>query len=225
MRQVATLSCEQFGGNDLRVHLSVNGRSESVIEQVADPEMVFRGRVQGQGCPVAPDEDRLIDAPDSPLRRLQDRTGVAQDIDEAPCRAVQTGRFRSIQLDQAIVDAQTGQGCQNVFDKPHVFRGTSQRCSPLCAGHIFELGMDADVRLQIGAHENDPGIRRGRMKVQAYIGSCQVAHAADVCAACQGSLIAIAVSSHVIVILDCYSESLFESLLRGCEGAVYCTLR
>lgn len=63
------------------------------------------------------------------------------------------------------------------------------------------------------------------MKVQAYIGSCQVAHAADVCGACQGSLIAIAVSSHVIVILDCYSESLFELLLRGCEGAVYCALR
>ena len=57
------------------------------------------------------------DGPDLASRFLGLKPGAAQHFGEAAGRAVEAGQFRRVQLDDAVVDAEPGQGCKHVLDQ------------------------------------------------------------------------------------------------------------
>src|SRR5262249_18637647 len=126
---------------------------------------------------------------------------------KAPRRAVQPGRFGGIQFDQAIIDAQAGEGGQDVLDKADADRLPPECGAAIGAADLCDRGLDPGAGAKVGTHENDPGVRRGRQETQADIGPGQVADALHRGGPTEGPLMAVAYPSHVSVILDCGGTS------------------
>ena len=82
-------------------------------------------------------------------------------------RSIETRGFGRIELHRAVVDAQSGQGGENVFDERHLSRRAAEGGSPLRPGDGGDARRDPGRRLQVAARKNDPGANRGRVKTDA----------------------------------------------------------
>jgi hypothetical protein len=85
-----------------------------------------------------------------------------QGLDERPARPVAARGLGGVDLDEAVVDAEPGQGRQHVLHQPHLGGGLPEGGAPSGAGDLADVGGQAGGALQVGAHENDPAGRRGR---------------------------------------------------------------
>src|SRR5207245_10827361 len=148
--------------------------------------------MQGQRRALMTDYHRPVDAPDRAPGRLQDDAGPLQHLDEAAGGAVQAGRLRTVQLDEAVIDAQARQSSEDMLDQRDVGGRVAQRGAALRARHPITACRDLHGRPQVAAHENDPGGWRGRMKAKAYRGPGQEAHAGQFARTGYGPLIAVA---------------------------------
>jgi hypothetical protein len=91
-------------------------------------------------------DDRGIHRRNLAPHRLDDWPSLAQCLDEPARGPVEPWRFRGIQLDKAIVDAQACQRGQDVFDQSNLFGRVTERRSPLCACHHVYSGRDMNAR-------------------------------------------------------------------------------
>jgi hypothetical protein len=97
--------------------------------------------------------------------------GLSQGVHERLGRPVEPRRFSGIEFHEAIINAQTRQSSQDVFDEGDLGATTAQGRSPLRGGDLVNLGRDFDHRAKIRAHKDDPGRRRGRDKTEAHRGT------------------------------------------------------
>src|SRR5438046_1159137 len=102
----------------------------------------------------------------------------------------------------AIVNLETGQGRKDMFDKADLSGGSSQRGASLGAGDVIDMSGNLRAAEQVGAHESDPCVRRGRDEAKTNQGAGQEANAVDFDRPGNGALLSITVPSHVRVILD-----------------------
>ena len=154
--------------------------------------------MQGQARFPAAHDDRLLDTPDRMRRGLADGPGLQQGADEAACRAVEAGRFRAVQFDQAVVDAQAGPGRPGTCsDEGHLHRTAAQRGAAGGAGHPADVGRQAGRTGQVGAHEDGPCSRRGRQEPQMDGLAGEDGGAGHGGGTSDGSLLTDAVPSHV----------------------------
>ena len=73
------------------------------------------------------DGDRLLGAPDAAPRGLLLDAGPDQGLDEAGRRAVESGRLGGVEFDEAVVDAEAGEGGEDVFDEADLDREPAER--------------------------------------------------------------------------------------------------
>jgi hypothetical protein len=105
-------------------------------------------------------------------------TGAVQDLDEGLGRAVHDRHFRTVQLDHAVVDGQGGQGGHQVLDgrDAHV-GGVVDDGAQLGLADGVRLDRHAVVAvMDVGAHEDDPGVDRGRTHGDAHVRAGVQAH-------------------------------------------------
>ena len=130
--------------------LPLDRRSGPVVEQVTDAQLVVDRRVQGDRRAVLANEDRLRYAVHGTASSLIADAGLPQGLDETLRRAIEAGRFRGVQLHQAVVDTQARQGREDVFDQADLPGTMSQRGPAACAGYLLDLGGDkAAVRRSV----------------------------------------------------------------------------
>ncbi len=182
-----------FGGVDLRVDRGLL----AVIEQITGPQLEAARRVQGQRGPLVLHEDGLLHAPDCPALFLLNDAGVLESVQEAGGRAVQSGWFRGVELDIAIIDAHAAQGGEHMLHEADLQVAVAQRGAAMRAGDIVDMRGHPGLRSQIDAHEYDPGADGGRPKTDVHRFARDVANALHFRGAGDGSLIAIAELFHV----------------------------
>ena len=88
---------------------------------------------------------------------LRDHAGAQKRLHEAARGAVQAGRFRSVQFDEAIIDAQARQGSEDMLDQRDVGGRFAQRGAALRARHPIAACRDLHGRTQVAAHEAPQG--------------------------------------------------------------------
>ena len=163
------------GVRSLRVQLADDGRRRAVVEEIGQAQRRRRcptlaiARSGGCRVSVAPPARTVNGSRRSrPSRRAACvcTPDVKQRLDEAQAEPSSPGGSAASSFDEAVVDAQAGQGGQDVLDQRHLHRQAAQRGAPLRAGHLADVGRDARPARQVGAHENDPGGRRGRQETK-----------------------------------------------------------
>jgi hypothetical protein len=83
-----------------------------------------------------------------------------------------------------------------VFDQRHLGGRLAERGAPLRAGDVIDAGRDLGLRAQVGAHEHDPGARRGRVEAEVHRGTGQKADALDLRRPGERALVAVTGSPH-----------------------------
>ena len=88
-----------------------------------------------------------------------DRLGRAQAVHERECAPVETGQFRSVDLDDRVVDPQGKARREQVLDGVHI--GALETDGRAPARGVDVIGVRGDPRLvrQIGANEDDAVVR------------------------------------------------------------------
>ena len=114
-------------------------RRQSVIEEVAQCQLFVAGRMQRQRRAVGGQRDFGVDAPDFPTCRLPFEAGFQQRLDKLSRGAIKTRWFRSVQFDEAIVDAQTGKRRENVFDEADLRRSAAERDAPFSSCDVANV--------------------------------------------------------------------------------------
>ena len=118
-------------------------RGGTVIQEVTDAEILGPG-MESQSGPGLGDNHRLIDAIDGAVSGLQDRAGLRESLDETAGRAVEARRFGSVEFDIAIVDAQAGQGRQDVLHQADLAGRIAQGGPAFRAADLLNSGGQKD---------------------------------------------------------------------------------
>src|SRR5262249_56557563 len=110
-----------------------------------------RRRVQGERGAVLADDNRVGRGADGTASRLGDDTGGQQGVRKGAGGAVQAGRLGAVQLNQAVVDAQAGQGGEDVLDERDLFGGAAEGGAAGRGGGGLGPGREAAPRAPVGA--------------------------------------------------------------------------
>jgi hypothetical protein len=117
---------------------------------------------------IPSDSDGTVDAPNRAPGWLERDPGLSQCIYDGLRRAVEAWWLRCIDLHEAIVDAQSGKGSQNMFDQSDLGGLTSQRGPALGRGHSLNARWNLLNWAKIGADKDNPARRRRRQKTQPH---------------------------------------------------------
>src|SRR5260370_39870157 len=148
------------------MHLVGDRRLPAVIQQITDFERVLVPGMISQRGPSLAEDHGLLDMPDWLSGTLHGDFGVHEDFDETDGRAIQTGRLGRIKFDEAVINSQSGQSRQNMFDKSYLSGGLTESCAALCAGDLVNSSGDKSAWSKVAANENDPAVGRCREKSQ-----------------------------------------------------------
>ncbi len=110
---------ERFGTDFHESALGSDRRFGAVIEVVREHEPVAVSRVGRERGLAVPHGDRPIDRDHLTGTVLLDRAGVAERFDECAARTVAAGDFRCVDLDLAVIDAQSRKRGHDVLDELH----------------------------------------------------------------------------------------------------------
>jgi hypothetical protein len=75
--------------------------------------------MEGQRGSLSAERQRLGNSPDATRARLEDATRLTQETNIIGSGAIQTGWFRTIQVQLAIVDAPGGEGSEKMLHHRH----------------------------------------------------------------------------------------------------------
>ena len=141
----------------------------AVVEVVSERQSPGTIRVNRENRVSFLDAERTID--DQGLARavLLDRPGTVQSLDEETARTIAPGALARIDLHQAVVDLQTGQGGHHVLDHLDGRGASSDRGAALGGNDVRDPRRHSRPIRQIAAFEDDPGIGLGRVESERYI--------------------------------------------------------
>ena len=114
-------------------------------------------------CPSRTVIGRSIDQASGAGGRARRCPARGEGLDERPARAVAAGGLGGVDLDQAVVDPQAGQGGHDVLD--HLDDGLALAGWSSAAGGgstLRDVGRDRRPAGQVGADEDDAGVGAGR---------------------------------------------------------------
>ena len=126
--------------------------------------------------------------------------------DEAVGRAVEAGRFRAIEFDEAVIDAQSGEGREEMLDQGDAMVGDAEGGAPVGAGDALDAGRDWIGERLIEAAKDAAGVDRRGAETNVDAGSGDEAHALEVRGGRQGSLGSVADDAHGVRLSDILSE-------------------
>src|SRR5262249_31530223 len=153
--------------------------------------------VQTQRGTVLADDHALAHAPHRPAGGLKDDAGRAQDVHEVPGGTVQAGRLRGVDLQVTVVNAQAGQGGQDVLDEAQLDGRVAQGSAALRPGDELDPGRHVGGWGEVGADKDDAGGHRRGPEAEPHLGPGQVAYALDLDGPGESPLVAVAEPSHV----------------------------
>ena len=140
--------------------LGWNRRSSAVIEVIRKRQS---SRHAGVGCQervAFDDADRAFEHQGLAHPALLDDSGSIERLDKGPAGTVAAGAFAGIDLDDAIIDPQAGQGGHHVFDHLDGRRALPDGGAALGRDDLVDPGGHRRSIRQVGSHEDDARARR-----------------------------------------------------------------
>ena len=176
------------GGRELEFGPRFRGRNGRVVEVDREPDAEAVVRLEPGDLVAVADLDRALDADEALGRCLFGDAGGLQQEHERTGGAVHDRHFRRGQVDIAVVDTQTGQRRQQMFDRHDLARTAAQAGAQHGLGHQFGARRDLHHRVEVDAAEHDAGIHRGRAQGEKDLLAAVQAHAGGADHVLEGAL-------------------------------------
>jgi hypothetical protein len=141
-----------FGRDYLSMHLVGDGRLPAVIQQITDFEGVLIPGMISQRGPSLTEDHGLLDMPDWLSGPLHVDLGVHEEFDETDGRAIQTWRLGRIKFNETVINSQSGQSRQNMFDKSYLSGGLTESGAALRAGDLVNSSRDKSAWIKVAAN-------------------------------------------------------------------------
>jgi hypothetical protein len=146
-----------------------DNRGAAVVEVVRKRQSTGSIWVNRKDCVSFLDAEGTINDQGPAQAILIDRSGTVQRLDENTAGTIAPGALARIDLHQAVVDLQAGQGGHHMLDHLHGRGASSDRSTALGGNDISDPRRHSGSLRQIAALEDDPGVGLCRAELQGYI--------------------------------------------------------